>query len=188
MEPRLFAMENGGLLPRDDGYRGIWYYNQPSGDEYVYKYSGGLGTYPHCHVPISIYAPEVNRTFFVYGGAKVDVGPGNVDENELVHCISYFDHETGTVPRPAILLSKATSDAHDNPTMTIDGDGHIWVFSNAHGPADLPSYTGVPNPFPSTGSSTSRPRTSHIVTRGTGPEKGSSPFTRAIRPVAGSPV
>ncbi len=27
---------------RDTGYRGIWYMNQPSGDEYVYKYSGGL--------------------------------------------------------------------------------------------------------------------------------------------------
>ena len=30
---------------KDTGYRGIWYMNQPSGDEYVYKYSGGLGTY-----------------------------------------------------------------------------------------------------------------------------------------------
>ena len=25
------------LNRKDDGYRGIWYYNQPSGDEYVYK-------------------------------------------------------------------------------------------------------------------------------------------------------
>lgn len=24
-----------------NGYRGIWYYNQPTGDRYVYKYSGG---------------------------------------------------------------------------------------------------------------------------------------------------
>ncbi len=30
---------------KDDGYRGIWYMNQPSGDEYAFKYSGGLGTY-----------------------------------------------------------------------------------------------------------------------------------------------
>jgi len=29
----------------DGGYRGIWYMNQLSYDEYVYKYSGGLGTY-----------------------------------------------------------------------------------------------------------------------------------------------
>ena len=32
-----------------DGYRGIWYSNQPTGDEYVYKYSGGLATYPQQH-------------------------------------------------------------------------------------------------------------------------------------------
>jgi hypothetical protein len=28
---------------QDTGYRGIWYMNQKSNDEYVYKYSGGLG-------------------------------------------------------------------------------------------------------------------------------------------------
>ena len=31
-------------LPLADGFRGIWYANQPSGDEYRFKYSGGLGT------------------------------------------------------------------------------------------------------------------------------------------------
>lgn len=31
---------------KDDGYRGIWYANQPSGDEYKFKYSGGFATYP----------------------------------------------------------------------------------------------------------------------------------------------
>ena len=30
------------LNTKADGYRGIWYMNQPSGDEYVYNYSGGL--------------------------------------------------------------------------------------------------------------------------------------------------
>lgn len=36
---------------KDDGYRGICYFNQPSEDEYVFKYSGGLGTYPSNHIP-----------------------------------------------------------------------------------------------------------------------------------------
>src|SRR4051812_21297190 len=53
---------------KDDGYRGIWYYNQPSHDEYKYKYSGGFATYPQQHEPIAIYAPAVKKTFFVYGG------------------------------------------------------------------------------------------------------------------------
>ena len=47
-----------------DGYRGIWYMNQPSNDEYVYKYSGGLGTYCAKHKPFAIYRAEVNKTFF----------------------------------------------------------------------------------------------------------------------------
>ncbi len=47
--------------------------------------------------------------------------------------VSYFDHATGSVPRPRILLDKQTSDAHDNPTLAIDGTGHLWIFSNAHG-------------------------------------------------------
>ena len=37
--------------PRDTGYRGVWYANQPSGDEYRYKYSGGFATYPHQTLP-----------------------------------------------------------------------------------------------------------------------------------------
>ena len=32
--------------PKADGYRGIWYFNQPSDDQYKYKYSGGFATYP----------------------------------------------------------------------------------------------------------------------------------------------
>lgn len=48
------------LNQRDDGYRGIWYMNQPSGDEYVYKYSGGLGTYCAKHNPFAVYCPQVD--------------------------------------------------------------------------------------------------------------------------------
>jgi len=47
--------------------------------------------------------------------------------------VSYYDHASGTVPRPAILLDKKTDDAHDNPVLQIDADGHLWIFSNAHG-------------------------------------------------------
>ena len=56
-----------------DGYRGIWYMNQPTGDQYAYKYSGGFGTYPQQHAPIAIYAPAVQRTFFVYGGSAGNI-------------------------------------------------------------------------------------------------------------------
>ncbi|MBD3352406.1 MAG: hypothetical protein GF364_13040 [Candidatus Lokiarchaeota archaeon] len=117
---------------RANGYRGIWYYNQPSHDEYVYKYSGGLATYCAKHIPMAWYSKESKKTFFCYGGRKRY-------RNRLLHMVSYFDHETGTVPRPTILLDKKTSDAHDNPTMLIDKDGYIWIFSSSHG-TSRPSY------------------------------------------------
>jgi hypothetical protein len=123
-------------LAPDDGYRGIWYFNQSSKDEYRYKYSGGMATYPQQHAPVAVYRREVNRTFFVYGGTTAR-SPG--DKQELLHMVSYFDHATGTVPRPRILLNKHTDDAHDNPTLAIDDAGHLWVFSPSHGTA-RPSY------------------------------------------------
>lgn len=117
---------------KDDGYRGIWYANQPSGDEYKYKYSGGFATYPQQHAPIAVYSPQAHKTFFVYGGTPKG-------KNELLHMVSYYDHRTGTVPRPTILLDKATDDAHDNPVLSVDDDGYVWVFSNSHG-VERPSY------------------------------------------------
>ncbi len=119
-----------------DGYRGIWYMNQPTKDEHRYKYSGGFATYPQQHVPIAIYAPAVRKTFFVFGGSA-----GNVSErgDELQHLVSYYDHATGMVPRPVRLLQKRTEDAHDNPTLSIDAAGFLYVFSSAHG-VSRPSY------------------------------------------------
>ena len=110
-----------------DGYRGIWYANQKSNDEYVYKYSGGLGTYCAKHDPFAVYCPEVHKTFFCYGGVPAD------DNRRLLHMVSYYDHETGQVPRPTILLDKQTSDAHDNPVISVDDEGYIWIFSTSHG-------------------------------------------------------
>lgn len=111
---------------KDDGYRGIWYMNQPSKDEYVYKYSGGLGTYCAKHIPLAWYAEKAHKTFFTWGGRPKD-------KNTLLHMVSYFDHKTGTVPRPTILLDKATDDAHDNPVISLDDAGYVWIFSSSHG-------------------------------------------------------
>lgn len=116
-------------FPKEDGYRGLWYSNQPdSSSPYRFKYSGGLATYPQQHIPIAIYSPEAHKTFFCYGGAEAD-------RNTLVYAVSYFDHATGLVPRPTRLAAKATDDAHDNPVLSIDGAGYLFVFLNAHGTA-----------------------------------------------------
>lgn len=118
---------------KDTGYRGIWYMNQPSNDEYVYKYSGGLGTYCAKHKPFAVHSPAANKTFFCYGGTTAD------NHRKLLHMVSYYDHATGRVPRPTMLLDKKTSDAHDNPVISLDQDGYIWIFSTSHG-TSRPSY------------------------------------------------
>jgi hypothetical protein len=133
--PVAMAAEEPGTLPTADGYRGIWYSNQPQGDEYVYKYSGGLGTYCAKHIPFAVYAPEAEKTFFCYGGT-------DQKNSTLLHMVSYFDHATGTVPRPCILLDKKTTDAHDNPVIALDAKGHVWIFSTSHG-TSRPSYVSV---------------------------------------------
>ena len=115
-----------------NGYYGIWYYNQKSNDEYVYKYSGGLGTYCAKHQPFAVYCPKVDKTFFCYGGRYKS-------KNQLLHMVSYYDHKTGMVPRPTVLVDKETTDAHDNPVISVDKDGYIWIFSSSHG-TGRPSY------------------------------------------------
>lgn len=116
--------------PKDDGYRGIWFELGQKG-KYGDKYSGGLGTYTANHVPIAIYAEKVNKTFFVYGGAKQG-------KRSLLAMISYYDHERNVVPRPTIVHDWQTADPaireqnvddpHDNPSLCIDGKGYLWVF------------------------------------------------------------
>lgn len=127
----------------DDGFRGIWYFIGPTKNEYAYKYSGGLGTYPANHHPFAVYAPAVQKTFFCFGGAgprsASNVANGTATRPSLLHEVAYFDHRTGLVSRPTILLDKATDDAHDNPVLNIDKQGYIWIFSTSHG-TERPSF------------------------------------------------
>lgn len=106
---------------KDDGYRGIWF-TLGHFTEYGDKYSGGLGTYTANHVPIAYFCPEVNKTFFVYGGAKAG-------KRHLLNMVSYYDHARRTVPRPTIVHDKqGVDDPHDNAALCVDGEGYLWVF------------------------------------------------------------
>ncbi len=105
-----------------DGYKGIWFaLGQVS--RYGDKYSGGLGTYTAHHSPLAIYAPEVNKTFFVYGGTTHE------KERHLLCMIGSFDHRKKTVSRPVVVFDKIdVDDPHDNPSLMIDDKGYLWVF------------------------------------------------------------
>ena len=112
-----------------DGYRGIWFeLNQKF--EYGDKYSGGLGTYTADHIPLAVYSPEVNKTFFVYGGTS------QKDKKYLLCMIGEFDHATGMVSKPTVVCDKGgVLDPHDNPSIMIDDKGFIRVFVSGRGNA-----------------------------------------------------
>lgn len=116
---------------RADGYRGIWFELGQFDGEYGDKYSGGLGTYTSKHVPMAAYAPAVEKTFFTYGGTTSG-------DRDLQIMASYYDHYAHEVPRPTVVDEKpepdppydsdTVVDPHDNASLILDGEGHIWVF------------------------------------------------------------
>lgn len=112
-----------------DGYRAIWFelgQKYPDGD----KYSGALGTYTAKHVPLAIYSPEADKTFFVYGGTTAQ------DDKYLLCMIGEFNHKTGEVSKPTVVHDKGgVNDPHDNPTIMIDDEDYIWVFVSGRGRA-----------------------------------------------------
>ncbi len=137
------------LNEKAEGYLGIWYQNQPLDNAYKFKYSGGLGTYCAKHKPFAVYSKQANKTFFCFGGVKKGyhekfeltrggIG-GDSTRQALYHMVGYYDHESGLVSRPTILLDKQTFDAHDNPVISLDDEGYIWIFSTSHGTI-RPSY------------------------------------------------
>jgi hypothetical protein len=110
-----------------EGYKGIWFeLNQKY--KYGDKYSGALGTYTAKHIPLAIYAKEVDKTFFVYGGTTSE------DNKYLLCMIGEFNHETGMISKPTVVYDKqSVNDPHDNPSIMIDDEGYIWVFISGRG-------------------------------------------------------
>ena len=105
-----------------DGYRGIWF-DLGQATAYGSKYCGGLGTYTMKHIPMAIYAPEVDKTFFVYGGTTSE------NARHLLCMVGCYDHVSGLLQKPRIVMDKnGVDDPHDDPTIQIDKDGYIWVF------------------------------------------------------------
>ncbi len=104
-----------------EGYQGIWF-DLGQRSKHGSKYSGGLGTYTAKHVPLAIYAPEAHRTFFVYGGSR------NA-KRHLLCMAGCFDHHTGKLSKPTLVHDKGgVDDPHDNPSISMDRRGHIWIF------------------------------------------------------------
>lgn len=126
------------ICEKADGYHGIWYAGDELPGEYKYRISGGLATFSVNHIPMAIYAPKADKTFFVYGGMPVD-GARVLEQRRLLIMVSYFDHKTRLFPRPRILLDRQTNEPFENPTLAMDAQGRLWVFVGAYGTA-RPAY------------------------------------------------
>lgn len=105
-----------------EGFRGIWF-TLGQFSEWGDKYSGGLGTYTMKHSPLAVYVPEVDKTFFTYGGTP------RADSRDLLIMAAEYDHRRHQVTRPTIVDTKqGVSDPHDNASIALDGDGYVWIF------------------------------------------------------------
>lgn len=115
-----------------DGYKPLWFTLGQESD-YGYKYSGGLGgTYTAKHNPVAIYAPEVDRTFFVFGGTTGE------KERHLLCMAGCYDHKTGMLSKPIVVFDKEkVNDPHDNAALSIDKQGYVWVFVSGRGRARM---------------------------------------------------
>jgi hypothetical protein len=117
----------GAEAPRAEGYRGIWF-TLGQFSKHGDKYSGGLGTYTANHDPMAVYAPQVDKTFFTYGGTTAQ------DKRYLLIMAACFDHKAGTVSRPVVVYDKkGVDDPHDNASINLDDQGHVWVFVSGRG-------------------------------------------------------
>ena len=124
----LSAQEFGALNnTKVDGFRPIWF-DLGQKSEYGSKYIGAFGTYTMKHRPLAIYSPEVDKTFFVFGGTTVET------ERHLLCMISCYDQKTGLVQKPTVVYDKGkVNDPHDNPALLIDPEGYLWVYVAGRG-------------------------------------------------------
>ncbi|MFB6136374.1 MAG: BNR-4 repeat-containing protein [Halobacteriaceae archaeon] len=119
-----------------DGYRGVWFALGQYDGEHGDKYAGGLGTYTAKHVPMAVYDPAVERTFFTYGGSP----PG---ERSLQVFVGTYDHARHAVRRPTLVDPKSEPDPgydaetvvdpHDDASLALGADGHLWTFVAGRG-------------------------------------------------------
>lgn len=126
---------------KGDGFRGIWY-TLGQYSTYGDKYSGGLGTYTSSHSPMAIYSPRANKTFFTYGGTP------QADSRQLQIMVSHYDHATGLVARPTLVYYRNwVDDPHDNASLALDEEGHLWVFVSGRNTTRLARFFRGSIPF-----------------------------------------
>ena len=117
-----------GRPDQDDGYRGIWYCNQGQKDEYVYKYSGGLGTYCQPQPVVSIGESTRRSSATAARSRAIPRSSGN--------CARSPTTTTGRAgcqgPRSWSTSAPTTPDNRSSPWTPR---ATVWIFSSRHQPA-----------------------------------------------------
>lgn len=118
-------------------FRGLWHGQPDFFPEYGPKYGGGLGTYPYQTRPMAVYAAEVGRTFFCWGGSGTGSDPRtrywDFGGGALMQMVAAFDHRENRLLPPVCVFDKWCADPHDNPALQVDPAGYLWLFSPSHG-------------------------------------------------------
>jgi hypothetical protein len=71
------------------------------------------------------YVQKANRTYFTWGGTP------SGDVRRLQILISYYDHSNARLARPVVVMEKGeVNDPHDNASLSVDGEGHLWLFDS----------------------------------------------------------
>jgi len=83
-------------------------------------YGGAHATYCAWTRPMAVYAPAVDKTFFVFG---------NMDNSPT---ISFYDHQAKQLAPAQVLGANPDMDAHKNPHLLIDEGGYLYVFYRSH--------------------------------------------------------
>ncbi|MBI4578155.1 MAG: hypothetical protein HY718_00540, partial [Planctomycetes bacterium] len=120
------------LVGRDPGYRGVWYGPARINPLLGLRCSGGLAFCPMEHTPVACHAATAKKTFFVYVGSSAAPGQTSGQDPPRI-MVSYFDHATGAVPRPVVLIDNLPAGCYGCPTLSIDVAGRLWVFVSLFG-------------------------------------------------------
>ena len=95
--------------------------------------AGSAASRPHANASqpsTSISQPSTNVS-------QPHTSPSQADPQPLQVMVSYYDHKSGEVPRPVMLL-EGPSGAYGCPALAIDDVGRLYVFSAMLGTGDQP--------------------------------------------------
>jgi hypothetical protein len=115
----------------EKGYQGLWIGIGPEHPQFGFRLGAGIATYSPFHRPQAVYDPESDKTFFVYlaQAGIVNESPKTPKGSVSISC---FDHAAGMLERPRSIVKQQINNPNDGPALTIDDDGHLWVFATSH--------------------------------------------------------